>query len=199
MSSSNPAPAAPAPQSEATQLLGAIPFGHLIGAPLTAAVEAQAKAAQSTLTFIEAVALGQDGNVRTIAFKFKKTKDDGTTENASLTVPILTILPVPYIRIDDMTIDFKASISASTDSEEKTADETTAKASLSASAKYLWFSAKFDASVSSKKDSSSTRSSKYAVEYTIDIHVHAVQDDIPKGLATVLQILNESIQAKQPA
>jgi hypothetical protein len=47
--------------------------------------------------------------------------------------------------------------------------------------------------VSSKKDSSSTRDSKYSVEYTMDVAVKAGQDDMPAGMAKVLEMLNESI------
>jgi hypothetical protein len=55
------------------------------------------------------------------------------------------------------------------------------------------------ASISSKKDSSATRDSRYSVEYTMDINVHAVQDDIPAGLAKVLGLLNESMERQLQA
>ncbi len=40
-----------------------------------------------------------------------------------------------------------------------------------------------NASYSSKKDSSATRDSKYSVEYTMDVAVHAGQDSMPAGMA----------------
>ena len=43
-------------QDNATKQLGALPFGNIIGGPLVAAVEAQAKAARSTVEFIQSVA-----------------------------------------------------------------------------------------------------------------------------------------------
>ena len=49
--------------------------------------------------------------------------------------------------------------------------------------------------VSSKKDSTSTRDSKYSVEYTMDVAVKAGQDDMPAGMSKVLEILNESIDS----
>lgn len=180
--------------ADPTKQLSAIPFGHLIGAPLTAAVEAQAKAAQSTLGFIQAVGFekaGEKTKTRTVTFTYKR---DG--KDTELVVPILTIVPIPFIRIDDMSIDFKASLSASTETEKVEGSSSEAKASLSASANYLWASAKLDASYSSKKDSKATSNSKYSVEYTIDIHVHAVQDDMPAGLSEVLKMLTESIKSQ---
>ena len=179
-------------QQSATQLLGSLPFGSLIGGPLTAAVEAQAHAAMSSVDFIKAVGFaGEDGGtVRNVTFKYKKA--DGSV--GSLEVPLLTIVPVPFLRINDLSIGFKANISATTERSSSTTSSTATSATAEASARYLFFQAKLNGSVSSKKDSTSTASSKYAVEYTIDVNVHAVQDDMPKGLATVLGILNESVR-----
>ena len=179
-------------QQSATQLLGSLPFGSLIGGPLTAAVEAQAEAAKSSVDFIKAVGFdGEDGGeVRNVTFNYKKP--DGT--QGTLEVPLLTIVPIPFIRIDDLSIQFKANISSSTETTRSTSSSKEASATAEASARYLFFQAKMNGSVSSKKDSTSTATSKYAVEYTIDVNVHAVQDDMPKGMATVLGILNESIR-----
>ncbi|WP_305042083.1 DUF2589 domain-containing protein [Geoalkalibacter sp.] len=179
-------------QETATRQLGNIPFGTLIGGPMTAAVEAQAKAAQSSLGFIEGVAFDKDGKVRNVTFDY-----EGPGGKQTLVVPILTIVPIPFIRIDDMTINFKASINASSETSSTSAESSEGKVALAASAKYLFFSAKLDASYSSKKDSTATQGSKYSVEYTMDINVHAVQDDIPAGMAKVLNILTDNIKANK--
>lgn len=170
--------------------LQALPFGSLIGGPLDAAIEAQAKAAVSSVKFIKAIGFNDDGSVQNVTFTAKK--GDQETE---ITVPLLTIVPIPFIRIDEMTIDFKANISSSNESEDKTAQSTSKNAKVSASARYLFFKANLEASVSSKKDSESTKKSKYSVETTIDVHVHAVQDELPAGLSKMLNILADTIQA----
>ena len=120
----------------ANHVLRAIPFGTLIGAPMRAAVEAQALAAQSTVDFIREVGFlpaedDQDpffpandtdrrpvnadvGEVRNVVFKYTTTNttEDGSTDtrDVSLTVPILTIVPIPFLRIQEMTIDFSSKI-----------------------------------------------------------------------------------------
>lgn len=185
-------------QSDATELLGAIPFGSMIGGPMTAAVEAQAQAAMSSVDFIQTIGFkksstGNSVEVRNVTFSFQ----DGN-RTKTLDVPLLTIVPIPFIRIDDLSIEFKASISASTEKAESTTVSKSAQASVEASAQYWFAKAKFKGSVSSKKDSTSTANSKYAVEYTIDVRVHAVQDDVPKGMATVLGILHDSILGSSP-
>lgn len=168
--------------------LQSLPFSSLIGGPLNAAIDAQAKAAWSSVKFIQAIGFDDSGNVQNISFTATK---DGS--NSVITVPLLTIVPIPFIRIDDMTIDFKASITSSKEKEDKTSSSSTKDVKFSAGAKYLFFSASLEGSISSKKDSSSTQGSKYSVETTIDVHVHAVQDELPAGLSKMLDILTDTI------
>ena len=170
--------------------LQSLPFGSLIGGPLDAAIEAQARAAMSSVNFIRQIGFDDKGAVQNISFT--ATKGDVHSE---ITVPLLTIVPIPFIRIDEMTIDFKANITSTTESEDKTVESVNKQAKVSASARYLFFKAELEASISSKKDSESTKSSKYAVETTIDVHVHAVQDELPAGLAKMLNILTDTIEA----
>jgi len=177
-------------QSQATSQLGAIPFGSLIGGPLNAAVEAQAQAANTSVEFIKQVAIKDDGEVRNVTFFYMKEES-----KVELTVPILAIVPIPYLRIDDMTINFKAKISADTSTSDKSSSSSSVDVNASASAGWGWGKAKFSAGYSSKKDSSSSRDSKYSVEYTMDISVHAVQDDMPGGLEKVLNMLEKSIES----
>lgn len=173
--------------------LQALPFGSLIGGPLDAAIEAQGRAALSSVNFIRSIGFNEDNSVQNITFTAKK--GDQETE---ITVPLLTIVPIPFIRIDEMTIDFKANITSSNESADKTVSSVNKEAKVSASARYLFFKANLEASISSKKDSESTKSSKYAVETTIDVHVHAVQDELPAGLSKMLNILADTIQAPIP-
>lgn len=56
----------------------------------------------------------------------------------------------------------------------------------------------FDASYSTKKDSTSTKDSKYSVEATIDINVTLGKDDMPTGISKILEILNESTELINP-
>lgn len=177
----------------------AIPFGALIGGPLTAAIEAQSQAAVASLDFIKAVGFTEEKSgkkeVQNITFVYAA----GGQEPQTLEVPLLTILPIPFLRIDDMTVQFKASISQSMETEDKKSSVIESGAKAEVSGGYPFVKASLTASVSAKKDSSSTQTSKYAVEYTIDVSVHAVQDDMPAGLGRVLNILNESIDRQLQA
>ncbi|WP_297668092.1 DUF2589 domain-containing protein [uncultured Akkermansia sp.] len=162
----------------ATSSLQSLPFGNIIGGPLVACVEAQAQAARTSWEFIQNVGLYSDGEEKkTVNVSFQFIKDG---HMAQITVPLLTIVPIPYIAINSIDINFKANISAS------------------ASARCFWARGSMNASYSSKKDSSATRDSKYSVEYTMDVAVHAGQDSMPAGMAKVLEMLNNSISVVSP-
>ena len=186
----------------AASALGGIPFGTLIGAPLQAAVEAQALAAKTSYEFIERVGLNAEYNEKgevisreavNVDFKYNRGGQEVT-----LNVPLITILQIPYFEINSMSIDFKAKISAeaSTVQEEEASTTTDSHGRTRVRAGWGSFGARanFKASYSSKKDSYASSDSKYSVEYTMDIAVRAGQSDMPAGMATVLNILQGSIQ-----
>lgn len=199
----------------ANSTLRSLPFGQVIGSPMIAAIRAQALAAQATVDFIKNVgftpadptAPADFGDTRCVVFKYSRLKTGGgsnggsaptagsDTENIELQVPILTIVPIPYIRLDEMTIDFTANI---TEQHENTASSsasvsTDTSLDIGYSAFFSPVKVGFNAKVSTRHNSNQTSSSRNRVEYTMDIHVRAVQDEIPAGLGRVLGILEEAI------
>jgi hypothetical protein len=181
----------------ATNALQAIPFGSIIGGPLTACVEAQAMAAETTWEFIQKVGLQTDdkGNKKAVNVQFEYVQGG---RRMMLNIPLLTIVPIPYIAINEIDIAFKASISASSSSVNQVSKSTSVDAGVSASA-HMGFgfyraSVNMHANFSSKKDSKATQESKYSVEYTMDVHVHAGQDSMPAGMARILELLNNTVE-----
>lgn len=186
----------------ATSALQAIPFGSIIGAPLKACIEAQAMAAQTSWQFIQEVGLNTDpetGKKEAVNVTFEFLQNG---RMAQLNVPLLTIVPIPYIAIHDIDINFKANISASSSSVSETSSSSSLDAGADISAKVGWgpFSvqANMKANYSSKKDSKATQSSQYSVEYTMDVAVKAGQDSMPAGLAKVLELLGSSLDVSDP-
>lgn len=191
-----------APSQVATNALQAIPFSSMIGGPLKACIEAQAMAAKTTWDFIQEVGLTADPETGekkavTVAFSFIQNGRE-----VQLNVPLLTIVPIPYIAIQNIDINFKASISASSSS----VNESSSSSSLDAGAEVtaglsvgpFHMDAKLNANYSSKKDSRATEESKYSVEYTMDIAVKAGQDSMPAGLAKVLELLGNALDVSDP-
>ncbi len=192
----------------ANRVLGSIPYGTLIGAPMTAAVEAQALAAQTSMDFIRSIGfetVGDDtqfGPVRTVTFEYQyKDTTDGTEKSATLNVPLLTIVPIPYLRIDDMTIDFTSKITEEMIRETKRDTSVQADTELSVNYSHFLSPVKvgFKATVSVKHSSSAATSNRYKTEHTININVRAVQDDIPGGMGRVLDLLESSIASVEAA
>ena len=180
------------PATTVQNMLNGIDYSALIGGPLQAAVSAQAMAAKSTWEFIQEVGLNTDKkSAVNVTFIYQK---DG--ELTKLIVPLLTIVPIPMIVIDDVSIQFKASLNASSSECTESASSESIEAGGEDSAKVGWgpfsLTVRAKANYSSKKDSKSTKDSRYSVEYTQDVSVHATQADMPAGLATVLNILSSS-------
>lgn len=117
-------------------------------------------------------------------------------KDMTLQVPLLTIVPIPFIRVASTDIELNVkinSISSSTESSETSVDS---KINASASAKILFFkgSVNINASVSHQKKKSETEEIKK--EYSLNIKIHAVQDDLPAGMSRILDVLEESIVPK---
>ena len=190
------------PSQVATNALQAIPFGSIIGGPLKACIEAQAMAAQTSWQFIQEVGLNTDPNTGkkeavNVSFEFLQNG-----RMVQLNVPLLTIVPIPYIAIHDIDINFKANISASSSSvseqSSSSALDVGAEASIGAKWGPFHMDAKMKANYSSKKDSKATQESKYSVEYTMDVAVKAGQDSMPAGLAKVLELLGSALDVSDP-
>ncbi len=181
----------------ATSALQALPFGQIIGGPLKACIDAQTEAALSTWNYINSVGIttNEAGDAEAVYVKFAYRSNGKRCE---LSIPLLTLVPIPYLAIKDISIGFKANISASSSASDTIKKSTSMEVGMKASAGFnvglVHVTAEMSASVSSKKDSTSTRDSKYSVEYTMDVAVKAGQDDMPAGMSKVLEILNNSIE-----
>jgi hypothetical protein len=197
------------------QELSSIDFSSMIGGPLVAVVQAQAQSALATVNFIKQVGFEQPAGTaeqppdaqitgKPIYVKFRYQKDvpalpaagdGGTTTPAptkqtyELEVPILTMLPIPYLRVEETTIAFNAKINsveyARTDS------SVAVDAALEARAGWGWGSARLKVSASYK--SSTTTGNSVERTYSLAVNVKAVQDELPGGMEKLLSILENSI------
>lgn len=188
--------------------LRALPLEHVIGSPLVAAIKAQALAAKTTVDFIKEVGLKEDTSwtavddktgyeARYVEFKFDRVIEERDTSTdppktvhrvvpSRLTVPLLSIVPIPYIRISDMTIDFEYHI------RDVETSESTAETKISASAKMGgWF---YKVQLKGSFTYRTTNKRNTDRRSTLKITVNAVQDEIPEGLARVLDMLSDAMK-----
>ena len=136
----------------------ALPFDHIIGAPLMACIKAQQTSAQATWDAIRTMGFENEEEVAMVSFLFQQ---GGLTRK--ITVPLLTLIPIPYMQIDSVDLKFRADMSTSSDG--------------TITAKY-----------SNTMDSQAARTSKYNVTNEIDINIHATTSGMPAGIAKMLEI-----------
>lgn len=171
-------------------------MGALIGGPLKAACDAQIMMAKATSDFIQHVGMDDvDASgirkVRTVDFSFQRpsTAGDGNgigMEKVNLSVPLLSIVKIPALSVDDVNVSFDMEVKSSVSSE-KTSDK-----SGSLDAKMGLKIGPFTADVSIKGSvsahESNTRKSDNSAKYHVE--VHAKDTGMPEGLAKVLDILS---------
>lgn len=107
-------------------------------------------------------------------------------------VPILTMLPIPFIKVDIITIDFNAKIT----SMETQTQSSDLSVGVQLEVKQRWpgGSAKLNVSVAYKK--STTSGSSVERTYSMAIHVQASQDEMPAGMEKLLGILEGAMISK---
>jgi hypothetical protein len=115
-------------------------------------------------------------------------------QTMQFSVPILTLLPIPFIKVDIITIDFNAKITTM-ETRSESADLSVGVA-LEVKQRWPGGSAKLNASVAYKKSTSSGSSVERT--YSMAIHVQASQDEMPAGMEKLLGIL-EGAMISQPA
>jgi len=203
--------------------LQALPLGYMLGAPMTAAIEAQALAAKTTVDFIKNVGLEEDPTdptgetmrVTTANFTFMQPVQDPSNpgsfigKETTLSVPILTIVPIPYIRIQDLNVSFEFKIRDVQTSQNKkdvttksgiTVDNTV-KAKFGGGLVSFFGGPSVEAELKTHLDFSVSATYQSSERQTTDrsatfrMTMNAVQDAIPEGLARTLAILNDAIKA----
>jgi hypothetical protein len=180
--------------------------------PLVATIRAQAQAALTTLDFVQSVGFDENGDAISVEFVFNRTNGTtGIVEENIVSVPLLTIVPIPYLRVSlaapcpelpstiqrvvplvtawqvqEMTIEFNAKINSVT----KQSSERTAQTRWNDSRRnWWWWGGSHQASFSSQSKSQSSNEEQRT--FSLKVFVRAVQDDMPGGMRRVLNLLEE--------
>ncbi len=182
-----------------------LPMESLIGGPLQAACKAEVMLAAATTNFIETVgfqdadAAGGPRKAKTVAFTFERpaTNTDPKggkigSETVSLEVPVLSIVNIPNLMIQNVDVTFDMEVKSSVSSQQ-TKDMS---AGIDAKAKLGWGIFSLDVTIKGSVSSheSNTRSSDNSAKYHVS--VQARQGGTPEGLSRVLDILTSAVQPK---
>jgi len=187
-----------------------LPFEDLIAGPISAMITAQSYSAHATYQYITSLMDNSDDNalspkiLEIITSKMVQSSDDDDKDNSKeddnthigfveqkqlLKVPLLSLLHVPYISIDEAEIRFNADIIH----HEMQKDTTDYKEEIKYGRKKVPFftePAKMHATfVSSNKSTNDIKSH-------ISVKIKVKQHELPLGLEKYLQILGNSITVK---
>lgn len=134
--------------------------------------------------------------IATATFKAEEKAIPAQFADMILEVPILTMLPIPFIRIEETTIDFNVKINSV--EEAKTDESFKFDAGLESEFKYppaaSIVTVKLNVSTSYQKTTQS--GSKVDRTYSMEVHIRAVQDEMPAGMERILGILEDAIKAR---
>lgn len=181
--------------------LQGLPFDNLIGGPLNACIQAQNEAAMTSINFINNVCLNEDketGEKSAIYVSFSFIQNG---RKVVINVPLIAIVPIPYIAINSVDISFKATVNGVESESMSTEIETESKGTSKTTRKSGLFRRKtttINSNFSTKRDSKSTQDSKFSVEATIDVAVHAGQESMPAGMAKILEMLGAAMDLCSP-
>ncbi len=187
--------------TEISKQFGALPMATLLGGPLQAACNAQLQLANATADFIKTVGLMRekpgDNNsrlvARTVEFKYKKAKEDGSGyDDMVIETPLLSIVKVPNLSINSMDITFDMEVK--TTDEHKDHSDTSGEMNASGSYGFLFFktSVNIKGSVSSHQEN--TRRTDTTAKYHVELHARDAGQS--EGLSRILDIMYAAIQPK---
>lgn len=164
-------------------LLQELDFNRILGAPLSACVNAQEEAAQATLQYLNEVVFTQAGDDDsslepvTVSFYF-----ESAGQVHRIVMPLLLIVPVPYLQIDRVDLTFQATVT------ESRMNHDTRKLSLKA---------KYSAPGDSAEVSNETKA-EYMNKRCIDINLSVTSADMPMGISKLLEIFNNQLVEVKP-
>lgn len=171
------------PVDNQESLLQELDFNRILGAPLSACVNAQEEAAQATLKYLNEVVFTQAGDDDsslepvTVSFYF-----ESAGQVHRIVMPLLLIVPVPYLQIDRVDLTFQATVT------ESRMNHDTRKLSLKA---------KYSAPGDSAEVSKETKA-EYMNKRCIDINLSVTSADMPMGISKLLEIFNNQLVEVKP-
>lgn len=162
---------------------------NLIGGPLSAAANASSQLANSTADFINKIGFDKEGKVRTVAFAYQKRSmnEDGTSnlDEMKVDVPMLAIVPIPNLQVDEVNILFDMEVKQS----EKSEQSLDLGATITGTVNLGVVKVSVTGNVSAH--SANTRSSDNSAKYHVD--VRATNHGTPEGLARVLDMMAANV------
>lgn len=177
-----------------------IPIADLISAPLLASCEAQARICKDIVSFVKSL-IKEDGTPQTLDFILNRMVADNKGElqkvASKVKAPILGLVPIPGLLIDDVEIEFSMEVHSTSSSQTQHSEKQD-----SSSKKYKkdnlnpqlqeWLNEETlqingNLSSTNKTSRSTDNSAKYHIKLS------AKQHQLPEGMARILDMMSHSI------
>ncbi len=196
-------------------------FYEMIGAPLLAFVQAEFQAAQATAEFIERIGFEEEdanaetpgradklGRLKMATFRQTRRRPDGGVEEWDVSIPKLSLAPIPMMQVKEADLDFSLKI---TDIESRVVSRTT----LAHTPKTVDFGSESETkrrlAPPPNKDFLSTNRVEFktamasmsqrgedglrrASEMQMKVKMKIVPADIPTGIKHLLQLMDEAVE-----
>ena len=177
-----------------------LPMEDLIAAPLKAVCDSQKQLAKSTHEFMTQIGFDTDdkGNLsgpRLLEYQLERPVNDGTMAKVVVKAPLLTLVPMPALAVNEVNIDFQMEVTDTQTTTSKTASEITTEASGSAGFLFWRASVKMNGKVSSSREN--TRTTNQTAKY--QIRVNARQQQPTEGLSKLMDIMASCIEPIEAA
>jgi hypothetical protein len=163
-----------------------IPLDFIISTPLLTTIEAHKVAAATTLDFVRELS----GKKETFVTKVEAGANAKTQE---ITVPTLSIVKVPSLNFDSLSVSFSYNISQVTTEK----NDKKSKAALDVGTTGL-LSKFVSAQLTGSIENTSSRENTANRGGTLDIKIHVSESGLPPGLAKVINAITENIEVPAP-
>ncbi len=178
------------PTSAVVKQFQGIPMSELIGGPLQAACDAQLNLASASFEYINKIGFSEDGKTtRLVEFDVDRSveTDDGFKKDpVHVQAPLLGLVPVPSLLIEDVNVSFQMEVTATESTESKVASENSINASSSFKIPFI---GKGSVSVQGKVTTSrdNTRSTNQTAKYQVSVNA---RHQLPtEGMSRLMDIM----------
>lgn len=173
-----------------------IPLDFIIATPLLTTIEAHKQAANTTLEFVKGILTSADGkNNVTFKMKVKERNAEGkeTLAEKEISVPLITLVKVPSLNFDSLSVSFNYNISQVSKETETAAQSAKLDIATKGILKGL-----LNASLMGTVEHSRSRETTSNRGGSLEIKIHVSESQLPAGLQKIIDALVESIETPLP-
>lgn len=167
-----------------------IPISQIIAAPIVAMIEGETIAARATKEFIETVgfknpnklSINDFGELSMVTFKYLKSNADFSQVEESISVPILSLFPIPLLQIKNAEIEFGLDLTV------RNLKSSPENRSLLTSKPDSQYSKKIDVygRLANRNDANSD------AKVQMKVKINLGQSDLPLGISKLFQIMDNA-------